>query len=503
MPRHVAILHGWSDHPKSFKPLARFLKRHGFRTVPIFLGGYTSLRDDVAIDDVAKRMEEVVREKMALPTTHRQRLGPTFDLIVHSTGGLVARRWLSMHYADRACPLRNLVMLAPANFGSRLAHLGRTMLGRLFKGLKTDFETGAEMLHALELGSPFQWDLAQNDLFIPEGATSRSTPVYYAPDRIRPFVIVGTHPYPELFAKITNEDGSDGTVRVAAANMNAYGMTVDFSGGSHRLVNPEVRHWKRRGGDALRFPLAVLPDRTHGSVVHPESESLSLSKDPAVQRRLGDLILEALAVNTAKQYRTVVDDWKAVSMETRVLAGGSDEAQRARNRFFRKSGTPREHFHEYYQVVVRAEDEFGEPIPDYFLTFVPKQKGGFFNLQRVLPKEGVFFHDEVLESVHRHERQPAHRTLYIDRFDLMRKGGFYDRITGNKPRELHVSVTAADPGPRIAYFTRTKSLKRGLVRLHQRDASSNQRWLQRHSTHFIKVIVPRAADPGIMTLART
>ena len=80
MSRQVAILHGWSDNSKSFVPLPEFLKKHGYRAVPIFLGDYISLRDDVNIDDVAKRMEEVVRAKMARPITARDHLGREFDL---------------------------------------------------------------------------------------------------------------------------------------------------------------------------------------------------------------------------------------------------------------------------------------------------------------------------------------------------------------------------------------------------------------------------------------
>jgi len=71
MPRQVAILHGWSDNSESFRPLAKYLKDKGYKTIPIFLGDYISLRDDVNIDDVAKRMEEVVLEKMARPKTAR------------------------------------------------------------------------------------------------------------------------------------------------------------------------------------------------------------------------------------------------------------------------------------------------------------------------------------------------------------------------------------------------------------------------------------------------
>ena len=69
--RQVVVLHGWSDNSESFKPLITYLKRNGFNVTSLFLGDYTSLRDDVRIEDVAKRMEEVIREKMAKPAGSR------------------------------------------------------------------------------------------------------------------------------------------------------------------------------------------------------------------------------------------------------------------------------------------------------------------------------------------------------------------------------------------------------------------------------------------------
>ena len=196
MSNQVVILHGWSDTSESFKGLSSHLKESGFQTVPILLGDYISLRDDVTIEDVAKRMEEVISDRLALPASSPSRLGPKFHLVVHSTGGLVARRWISRYYMDRPCPVKNMLMLAPANFGSKLAHKGRSLLGRVVKGWRTGFETGEEMLYALELNSPFLWDLAEADLFqapdAPDGAA------LYSPDKVRPFVIVGTHPYDGL-----------------------------------------------------------------------------------------------------------------------------------------------------------------------------------------------------------------------------------------------------------------------------------------------------------------
>jgi len=500
MKHQVVILHGWSDNSRSFEPLAKFLEGNGYKTVPLFLGDYKSLRDDVKIDDVAKRMEEVIREKMGRPVSAPDRLNKSFDLIVHSTGGLVARRWISMHYTRRRCPVHNLIMLAPANFGSKLAHKGRSMLGRVFKGWKTGFETGEEMLYALELSSPFLWDLSQADLFLPEGSSPAQVPVFYAPDKVRPFVIVGTHPYTSLVSALTNENGSDGTVRVAAANLNAYGKTVDFSGDVDNLLKPRITNWSKRGGEKNLFPLAVLPDRTHGSIIKPDKLNLSMSKLPEMQKRLGLLILQALRTETPEQYSIVHDDWKKLTHETRNYAGDSRAALKNRIDTFKKP-TPREYFHEYFQICVQVEDEFGKSISDYFLTFVPKQKQHWYSLRSSFSKEGVYFHKEVLEHTHVHRRATANRCLFIDRFDLMSKSGFYKQIEAEESRQLHFAVSATDPGDRIAYFSRESKMKRGLVNIHD-FSKPGERWLKRHSTHFIRIIIPRVARPNIFTIRR-
>src|SRR5437763_322095 len=132
MPRQVAIMHGYSDNSKSFKPLVSFLDSNGFDTVPLWLGDYISLDDDVRIEDIAKRMQQVVLDTMA-----NAGLVAPFDLIVHSTGGLVARQWLTTYYPNgKNSPAKRLVMLAPANFGSKLASMGQSLLGRVIKGWK-------------------------------------------------------------------------------------------------------------------------------------------------------------------------------------------------------------------------------------------------------------------------------------------------------------------------------------------------------------------------------
>lgn len=90
-----------------------------------------------------------------------------FDAVVHSTGMLVIRAWLCNDRA-RQKHLKHLISLAPATWGSPLAHMGRSWLGAIVRGNRSfgpDFlNAGDRILDALELGSKFTWELAHRDL---------------------------------------------------------------------------------------------------------------------------------------------------------------------------------------------------------------------------------------------------------------------------------------------------------------------------------------------------
>ncbi|MBK7031601.1 MAG: hypothetical protein IPH45_21470 [Bacteroidales bacterium] len=58
------------------------------------------------------------------------------------------RNWWNLYYKDTRPPLSHLIMLAPANFGSALARLGKSRLSRIkawFEGV----EPGQEFLNWL------------------------------------------------------------------------------------------------------------------------------------------------------------------------------------------------------------------------------------------------------------------------------------------------------------------------------------------------------------------
>lgn len=473
MPRQVLIIHGWSDTSKSFHALANFLRDHNYQATELLLGDYVSMDDDVRVADVGKRMGRVIDDMI-----ETGKLPDSFDVIAHSTGGLVVREWLTSHYRGRAekCPMKRLIMLAPANFGSKLAATGKSMLGRIVKGYDNWFQTGQGMLNDLELGSPYQWELAQRDILIVPGAVIADR--YYGEDRVWPFVIVGTHPYTSLMRQIVNENGADGTVRVCAANLNAQGVTIDFR---HSDPQQAVTFWGSRL-DGFSIPLAVLPTRTHGSVVDPERADSDNREDiaetPEEKARLGQFILMALGCADFDQYRQIQQQWAEFS-EVTAQKMSDEEKERA-------------YYHQYMQANFDVSDDYGQPVHDYFLEF-------FSNTAKRNEKANVYLHQSVIEDIKINSQNPACRNIYFDRTDLM--DGYYRLITDRDEPVLYLSISAASPGKNISYFASQKIGADMQIAIHYKS-DVTARWLKRNSTHFVRIILPRQPADKVFRLTR-
>ena len=471
MARQVLILHGWSDTSKSFRSLARFLTAKGYKPKVLWLGDYISKDDDVRVEDVGKRMGEVIEEMLASGELDR-----SFDMIVHSTGGLVAREWLTTNYRGQPekCPMKRLVMLAPANYGSKLAATGKSFLGRVIKGYDNWFETGKSMLDDLELSSPFQWELAHRDVLVsPAGVQGK----YYCADGVWPFVIVGTHPYASALRQIVNENGSDGTVRVCAANLNARGVTLDLrETDEDKILIP----WASRL--ETEAPLAVLPTRTHGSIVDPERadkdnrEGITESSDE--KDLLGKLIIKALGCANYQEYADIQKEWAQITEQT------------ADRRTSPPDGSKEEYYHQYMQVNTRVVDDFGRPVSDYFLEF-------FSDTRRAYEQANVYLHSKVIEDVKNNSNDKSLRNLYFDDTDL--REGYYKQLPQGAPREVYMSLSAASPGKNINYFEREKVGAEQQIRVHL-EGDRTKRWLRRNTTHFVHIIIPRIPNSGVFRL---
>lgn len=478
MASTVLIIHGWSDTSRSFHALRDFLAAHGYQTEALWLGDYISMDDDVRVADVARRMGQVIDAMQA-----DGRLAASFDVIVHSTGGLVVREWLTSRYHGEVqkCPMKRLVMLAPANYGSRLASTGKSMLGRVVKGYNNWFHTGQGMLNDLELGSPFQWALVQRDVLRAPGSSDDS--VYYGEKGVWPFVITGTHPYTNLLRQIVNENGADGTVRVCAANLNSKGLTIDFSQENEEQA---VSHWDSRLEDC-RIPLAVLPTRTHGSIVDPARSERDnregIAETEAEQAQLGEFILAALACKSFTHYRQLQDDWQVFSTATAAR---------------HKTLAPADIYHQYLQVNFEVVDDQGAAVADYFLEF-------FSNTSKKSDDANVYLHTSVIEDVKVSSQNPGVRTMYFDYTDLMED--YYPMLRGRESPMLYLSISAAAPGANVSYFANLKTGSELEIALHLPPPAAGDGaatgWLQANTTHFVRIILPRQPRAQVFRLTRS
>lgn len=382
--RPLVIIHGWSDSYVSFKRLGRLLQAEGVtRDIRhVHLGNYLSLDDAVTFTDLREALARAWARE-GLPTAPR-----SVDAVVHSTGGLVIRDWLSHCYAPDAVPLHHLLMLAPANFGSPLAHKGRSFLGRVVKGWKGEkpFQTGTHILKGLELASPFSWALAERDRF---GAR-----VYYGPGRVLCTVLVGNTGYSGISAA-ANEDGSDGTVRVSTANLNGVLVEADFTGDPEQPVAYRMK--QSRGATAF----GIMAGENHSTVAAKDGGPSNPSTLPFITRAL-----------------TVTDaDFPAWCAELDTHSAAVTEV----------TATDDPATHGYQNTVFLLQDQYGDHVDDYFLEFyVDDDDAGWF---------AGMFHRDAIRTVHTYGDDRAYRSVYVDCTTLFQR---LDKFT----EEMRISLTA-------------------------------------------------------------
>ncbi len=381
--RPLVLLHGYSDNGAAFAAWQRALQQAGWAPTQLIPVSYESLTNEVSIRDLAEGFDMLLQQHAALAD------GAPFDVMVHSTGMLVLRAWLSRPgtTAARRARLKHLIALAPATFGSPLAHKGRSFLGALVKGRKTpgpDFlEAGDQILDALELGGRFAWQLAECDLF---GAQP-----FYDRTRATPWVFVfcGTRGFRGLSA-IANEPGTDGTVRWAGCALDSRKLVLDLSRDCAAANRVRLAAWTHDD-----VPVIPVDGVDHGTI---------LSNPPA------DLIAQVCAA-------------LRVTSRTGYAAWQRDSAPSAQA--LRETLTP------WQQFFVRAVDERGDGIADW-------------NLQLAWADGNVL--RPFTQDVHVYAGDPSYRCFHVN---LAKLGE--GATTNAPPQRLSAEIFASTGTARVHY----------------------------------------------------
>jgi len=217
----VVFVHGWGVHDTSTygrlpQALAARAAADGIDITidHIWLGKYVSFHDEVRLADLARGFDHALKKDLTPPPGAADR----FVAITHSTGGPVLRTWWRRYCRDTEVPspMSHLIMLAPANFGSALAQLGKGRLSRIVKTFQ-GVEPGQGVLDWLELGSNESWELNRDWVTNDIDPADSDPPVYF-------FALTGQSIDRKLYDSLntyTGEMGSDGVVRVPSANLNA------------------------------------------------------------------------------------------------------------------------------------------------------------------------------------------------------------------------------------------------------------------------------------------
>lgn len=365
LPDALVFLHGWSvTSTETYGGLPeRLAAEYAARGEPLdvrnlHLGRYVSFHDEVRMEDLARALQAAIERELS----GLIQAGRRFAMITHSTGGPLAREWWWRYFVQArnasACPMSHLVMLAPANFGSALAQLGKGRLSRL-KTFAQGVQPGTGVLDWLEQGSPEAWALNEAWCRGRFGAAGGDDD-----QGVYPFVLTGQSIDRALYDHLnpyTGESASDGVVRVASANLNA-GLLVLEQGRSGDLARLEaVGGFKRAPRSAFRLIAGVAHSGAGKGILRSVSAQVDGQGNETVQA-----ILRCLQVRTSLDYAALADAFEIES--DGVQAAEQVEIERV------PVLPDRVHIHDRSSLVIfRLQDSEGYAQKDYDLVLTGAQ----------------------------------------------------------------------------------------------------------------------------------
>lgn len=407
----LVFVHGWSvTNTDTYGGLPERLRSEaiaaGMDVVlkEVFLGRYVSFHDEVRLLDISRAFASAVEDQLASVLKD----GTRFVCITHSTGGPVIRDWWHRYYQEMpgsgVCPMSHLIMLAPANYGSALAQLGKGRLSRM-KSWFGGVEPGQGVLDWLEMGSAESWEL--NTAWIgSDGSQIGARGVF-------PFVLTGQSIDRAIYDNLntyTGESGSDGVVRVAAANLcGQYIRLVQQKPKKKSRKKPRDKvEWIAPGlkvessDEAPQTALRVISGRSHSGKEMGIMRSVRKGVNDKKSRETVDAILSCINVRNKTQYSQLSQRF---SVETAAVQK-REQLEIDRNIF--RSDTY--FFNDKYSMVVfRVRDHEGHPVKDYDLILTAGSNSnpnhlprGFFvdkQRNRVNPETiTYFFNHDIMKG---------------------------------------------------------------------------------------------------------
>jgi hypothetical protein len=403
----------------------------------------------------------------------------TFHVIIHSTGALVVRNWIHK-FSGAKQPIRNLVYLAGANFGSGWADLGGNRLARWGRELFTGSEAGKKILDALELGASDTIDL---HLALIEGDASMAS------RGVREYVIIGSQPAARWFERpirFAKEDGSDGVVRVSAANLNFCYARFAINTEGMKVTTRDILDLRRRehlpvdavyydrvdeslpGVDAREFvPLAIPYNTAHSG------NDYSVVYGSANRQYVEPLLKAALETTNIASWRSLVQRFNDVTETSRQMSTQRSFTGRLAARGWDRPAQ----YDAHAQVIIRLFDEDGRRIEDYDIYFDSQPANG-----------AITAISDLIEHKHKNGVTPNVFMFYLrtEKWDGARWTNRMDEL-----KSLTFSIEANEPETAdIQYVPFVLPLDQGAIK----------KWIRHHTTTVMDIYMRRVPSENVFSV---
>ena len=473
----VLLIHGYSDSGEHLKPWKQALQDADVATVPIIIGNYVTLNNEVTIKDLGEAFDRALR---LTPWSSGEKDDTwTFDAIVHSTGMLVLRQWLtsdpfpSDDPRSRIRRLKHLIGLAPATFGSPQGKQGRSWLGALVKGNKhwgPDFlNAGDQVLDGLELASRYTWELAHKDMVA-------KTPLYDKGSNT-PYVaiFIGNQGYDGISA-VANSPGTDGTVRWAGCGLDSRKVSIDFrrepqlKDDSGNSVRCNISPW---ASNRIGPPVIAVEGQNHGSIIQ--------EPNPDVARFI-------------RHFFNVADDTAYESWATAAQQFGAAALLKMNDASKPTSGQDDSAGAGWQQLVVRVVDDHDDGVQDYNIQLFMGQS---------LSDSDAPDYPSISLIASTYSQDSSYRCFYVrlseDMLKINTPGSKYSKLwleliasSGSKLIEYEAYVDASGNAHSLTIdHDGGEAVKLDLTDL----ASGDQRLLYPYTTTLLEIFVEREPWP--------